>query len=211
MGQTQSIAQLSGKVNTGGRLSSSAAVNYAKTASVDSSQPGYTMSYSYDRELASNIAGNAGGCGMVKALNSGGQDGGEPPFGLGATAAIVALVLMPVAVLTVMRMRAPVQRRKHQRFQINSDVRISVGDRELVGSVSSLSLGGVQVNTSALLQDGGLITLAISSPDGQERVEVAGRVVWSEANKAYGVAFDQAPQSALERFADWTKNLKRAA
>jgi hypothetical protein len=108
-------------------------------------------------------------------------------------------------------MRAPVSRRKHERFKIDSDVRISVGDRELVGSISSISLGGVQVNTSALLQDGGLVSLSISSPDGGEKVEVAGRVVWSAAHKAYGVAFDRTPQSVLSRISDWTKNLQKAS
>ena len=150
---------------------------------------------------------------MVKALGHGGSGGdGEPPFGSGGGAlAIVGLIFLPVLVLFGLRMRAPEQRRKHERFKINSDVRISVGDRELVGNISSLSLGGVQVNTTALLQDGGLISMCISSPDGSEKVEVAGRVVWSEANKAYGVAFDKAPQSVLSRFCDWTANLKRDA
>jgi hypothetical protein len=53
--------------------------------------------------------------------------------------------------------------------------------------------------------------MAISSPDGGEKVEVAGRIVWSEANKAYGVAFAKAPQSALSRIADWTRNLQKAS
>jgi hypothetical protein len=111
----------------------------------------------------------------------------------------------------MLRMQAPENRRRYERFKINSDVRISVGDRELIGSISSLSLGGAQVNTTALLQDGGLVTLSISSPTGDEKVEVAGRVVWSAANKAYGVAFDQAPQSVLSRIADWTYGLKRTS
>ena len=211
LGQTQAIAQLNGKVSSAGRLNSASAVSYAKTASVDSTQPAYNFNYNGDRQLASNVAGNAGGCGMVHKLQDSGGGGGEPPFGLGAAAGVVAIVLLPLVILLGVRMRAPEQRRKHERFQINSDVRISVGDRELVGSVSSLSLGGAQVNTSALLQDGGLITLSISSPDGLEKVEVAGRVVWSAANKAYGVAFEEAPQSALARMADWTRNLKKAS
>ncbi len=204
LAQTVAITQLNGKVSSGGRLNSNNAVNYSKTASVDTSQPVYTMSYQADRELASNIAGG-GGCGTVNAL----AENGEPPFGTASV--VVVLLLLPVAILLSVRMRDPKNRRMHERFAINSDVRISVGDRELVGSVSSLSLGGAQVNTSALLQDGGLVTLCISSPDGQEKVEVAGRVVWSAANKAYGVAFEKAPQSVLSRLTDWTANLKRAA
>ncbi len=112
---------------------------------------------------------------------------------------VIGLILAPLALLAVLRLRAPSNRRKHERFKINSDVRISVGDKELVGNISTISLGGAQINTAALLQDGGLITMQISSPDGGEKVEVAGRVVWSEANKAYGVAFNSAPQSVLSR------------
>lgn len=210
MGQTSQISQLQGKVNTSGRLNSSGSVSYAKAAAVDTTQPSYAMSYGNDRQLASSIAG-AGGCGLVKAFDKGDGTGGsgEPPFG--ATASVVVLLLLPIAILLMLRMQAPENRRRYERFKINSDVRISVGDRELIGSISSLSLGGAQVNTTALLQDGGLVTLSISSPTGDEKVEVAGRVVWSAANKAYGVAFDQAPQSVLSRIADWTYGLKRAS
>lgn len=200
-GNISTVNQLSGKVTTGGRLNSSSAVAYAKTADVDTSQPPYSIDYQ-DRNLASSIV-SGGGCGTVRALGD-----GAPPIGPAAIA--VGLVLLPLIVLIALRIRAPSNRRRHERFKINSDVRISVGDRELVGSISTISLGGVQVNTSALLQDGGLVTLAISSPDGGEKVEVAGRVVWSEANKAYGVAFDKTPQSVLSRIADWTRGLSRA-
>lgn len=203
MTQNAAVSQLNGKVSTAARLNSQTAVSYAKTAAVDSSQPAYTLNYQADRELASSIAGG-GGCGTVSKM-----DGGGTPWG--SAGAVVLLVLAPIAVLLVMRMRAPVSRRKHERFKINSDVRISVGDKELVGNISTISLGGAQINTAALLQDGGLISLTISSPDGGEKVEVAGRVVWSEANKAYGVAFNEAPQTVLSRIADWTRGLQKAA
>lgn len=202
LSQYSNVTQLKNQVTTSGRLNSGAAVAYSKSVSVDSSQPSYTLNYS-GRELASNIAGG-GGCGTVRALSD-----TQPPFG--SAGAVVLLLLAPVLVLIVMRLRAPSQRRKHERFKINSDVRINVGGREMVGSISSISLGGVQVNTNALLQDGGLVTMSIASPDGGEKVEVSGRIVWSEANKAYGVAFAKTPQTVLSRIADWTKNLQKAS
>ncbi|HMN68800.1 MAG TPA: S8 family serine peptidase, partial [Bdellovibrionales bacterium] len=180
LGTIAGVSELSGKVASSGRLNTSASVAYSKTAAIRTTQPGYSLSYSADRELASSMAGG-GGCGTVRALSQ-----GEPPFGSGGT--VVLLLLTPIVALVIMRLRSPASRRKHERFKINSDVRITVGDRELVGSVSSISLGGAQINTAALLQDGGLVTMSISSPSGEEKIEVAGRVVWSEANKAYGVA-----------------------
>ncbi len=205
MGETTTVAQLNGKVQTNGRLDSFGAVAYAKVATVSATQPAYSANFG-DRDLASSMAGGAG-CGLVHKLNQ----GGGPPIGGGTALLVLALTVLPIAVLLVLRRQSPENRRQYERFNINSDVRISVGDRELVGSISSLSLGGVQLNTSALLQDGGLVSMSISSPDGQERVEVAGRVVWSDANKSYGVAFDHAPQSVLSRLSDWTQSLKRAA
>ena len=121
----------------------------------------------------------------------------------------IGLLLLPLVAYAIRGVLYPQSRRRHERYKIDSEVRISVGDRELVGSVSSISLGGAQVNTAALLEDGGMVTMLIESPDGSEKIEVGGRVVWSEANKAYGVAFDQAPQSALQRITDWTRNLQK--
>jgi hypothetical protein len=206
LNQFSSVSQLQGKVATAGRLNTSASVTYSKTAAVDTTQPAYSIVYQADRELASSMAGG-GGCGTVYKLGS--EAPNEPPFG--SAGAVVALLLAPIIALVVMRLRTPANRRKHERFKIDSDVRINVGGRELVGSVSTISLGGAQVNTDQLLQDGGLITLTIASPTGEEKVEVQGRVVWSEANKAYGVAFDSAPQSVLSRIADWTRGLQKAS
>lgn len=203
LSQYTSVSQLNGQVITAGRLNSQNSVNFSKTAAVDSAQPPYTLVYGSDRDLASQVAGG-GGCGTVKALGD-----KQPPFG--SAGAVVLLLLAPVFVLIVMRMRAPANRRRHERFKINSDVRISVGGREMVGSISSIGLGGVQINTSALLQDGGLVTMAIASPDGGEKIEVTGRIVWSEANKSYGVAFAKAPQNVLSRIADWTRALQKAS
>ncbi len=204
LSQYSSIAQLAGKVYTNGRLNSASAVGYSKVASVDSTQPGYSVSYLADRSVASNGA-TASGCGLVRKMSGGGSGG------MAGGLIVLSMILAPLAYLIFLRVRAPQNRRQHERFKINSDVRISVGDRELVGSVSSISTGGVCLNTSAVLQDGGLVSLTISSPDGQDRVEVAGRVVWSESKKAYGVAFDQAPDSAVSRIQNWTRKLQRAA
>src|SRR5262249_22001093 len=119
--------------------------------------------------------------------------------------------MAPLAYLMYRRVRNPANRRRFERFNIKSEVRINVGDKELIGSVSSISLGGARVDTNALLQDGGLVTLSIASPDGSEKVDVEGRMVWSEANKAYGVAFNDAAESALSRISNWTKALQRAS
>lgn len=204
MGQIQAFSQLSHKVVTSGKLSSYDAVTAASSSSVDSGQPGYKVSYlSAARGPA---AEGMAGCGMVRKLGAGASDNAKSLMQIFVT---LSLLLLPLVAYQARKMIRPESRRRHDRYKIDSEVRISVGDRELVGSVSSISLGGAQINTAALLEDGGMITMLIEAPDGSERIEVGGRVVWSEANKAYGVAFDQAPQSVLHRITDWTRSLQK--
>lgn len=205
LNETQFYSQLHGRVLTSGKLDTYSAVSAAAGASVASTQPSYNVSYvSIDRGLASQ---EMAGCGMVRKMGSMASNSTKPLAQIFIT---LALLLLPLVAYQARKMLQPKSRRRHDRYKIDSEVRISVGDRELVGSVSSISLGGAQVNTSALLEDGGMVTMLIESPDGTERVEVAGRVVWSEANKAYGVAFDHAPQSVLHRITDWTRGLQKS-
>jgi hypothetical protein len=204
LNQTTQVSGLTNKVASQGKLNTVNAINAASLAAVDSSQPVYTMTYQPDRTLASNLAG--GGCGMVSKMDGGGPSDG----GWGTMAVTFVLVMAPLAYLAYRHINTPYNRRRFERFRIQSDVRINVGDKELVGSISSISLGGAQIDTTALLQDGGLITLSIASPNGKDSVEVQGRVVWSEANKSYGVAFSDASQGVLSSITNWTKALQRA-
>lgn len=204
--QTHYYNQLNGLVQTSGKLDVAASLAAASGAQVESSQPSYKVNYlAKDRELASAMAG----CGTVRKMGGGSGGALTTPRSLAQIFVTLGLLLLPLVAYQLRRVLRPRSRRRFERYKIDSEVRISVGDKELVGSVSSISLGGAQVNTSALLEDGGMITMLIESPDGSERVEVAGRVVWSEANKAYGVAFDHAPQSVLHRITDWTRGLQK--
>lgn len=221
--QTQYQSVLEGKVYTKGRLHPSNSIAAAAGASVDSTQPDYSTSYSGNRELASSIAGG-GGCGMVSTLYSqyqnkfNGRGGGGTP-GSGGTGVlstwyvlfVLAVILAPVLLTLHLRRRNPVNKRRHERFNINSDVRVNVGGKELIGSVSTISLGGVQLNTDELLENGGIITMTIQSPTGEDQVQVKGQIVWREEKKAYGVAFQDAPLSALDRISAWTQALKKAS
>ena len=108
-------------------------------------------------------------------------------------------------ILRIRRKRILDNRRQFPRYNIESEVKINVGGRQLVGQVSSLSLGGARIDTEALLEDGGVVTLSIESPDGKQQIQVEGRVVWSEEKKAYGVQFCDAKDDALAAIGGWTK------
>lgn len=206
------LSQLSLKVSSNGRLDPTATLSKTSSASVDTTQPGYDFS-NEDRELASALS-SGGGCGMVAKVYDEIRRGGP---GAGSHAptwyvlGFLILLLSPVFIASYLRQRDPVTRRQHERFNIETDVRVRVGNKELVGSISTISMGGVCLNTNALLESGGLVSMSITSPDGNETISVEGRVVWSDAQQAYGVQFDGARQSVLEKISGWTEALTKAS
>lgn len=206
-GANNSVSALAGKTTTQGRVNANASIVAAKAAALSTVQPSYDAA-AYARSLASveTTTTTTTGCGTVseRVLD---REGGED-FGGSATALLVAVLLAPVAFGLALRARHTGRdARRHDRFQISSQVRMKVGDRELTGSISSISLGGAQVNADALLEAGGLVSMRIAAPDGSGEVEVQGKVVWSEENKRYGVAFSKAEAGTLAAIRRWTAGL----
>ena len=85
---------------------------------------------------------------------------------------------------------------------------MSVGGRELVGKVNSISQGGVRVNAEELIEKGSIVTLCITGPDGNETVQVEGNIVWSEESQECGIQFAE-NKMAQATVAGWTKGLKK--
>jgi subtilisin family serine protease len=209
------VASLMGKVSTSARVNALTLINQAKAqSSASASQPDYSPVYlaASDRSTASETP--KAGCGLISAavMRGPGQAGPLTPAGV-----LAGLMLLPVILWAVLRQRAlakaaadPVNRRRYERFRMDSDIRVMVGDRELVGSLKTISLGGASFSADEALEKGGIITMKISSPDGKEMVEVQGQVMWNEANQAYGVQFAGAEQGTLSTIQQWTKSLMKA-
>lgn len=221
LAKATAVSNLLGKVSTSARINSYNLIVEAKAqASVQASQPDYTPVYQADaRGVASEATPPGASCGLVSTavLTGPGKTGGNGMNGAGVMA---GLFLLPVIVWTVLRQRAkekemaaaaadPAGRRKFERFKMDSDIRVMVGDRELVGSLKTISLGGASFSADEALEKGGIITMKISSPDGRDMVEVSGQVVWNEANQAYGVQFAGAQQSTLAMIQKWTAGLMK--
>lgn len=205
------IASLQTKTVTKSRLNAYNTVVASKTAVGETDQPTYTAAA---RAPASD-EGGAAGCGLVKKL----MDDASGPGGPSRNLAFFGLLLVfaaPVVIALAMRRKTGKSRRRFPRYQISSEVRMSVGGRELTGQVSSISMGGVQVatdsaNPDAWLENGGVVSMTIKSPDGKEEISVAGKVVWSEEKKRYGVAFQGADTSVLNSIGRWTASLLKAS
>ncbi|WP_413582027.1 S8 family serine peptidase [Bdellovibrio sp. HCB288] len=203
------VSGLANFVATGARVDSGQLIQAVQASHGEqASQPAFDVSRFPASEGA---AGAAGGCGTITtAINNGpGAGGANPTAGV-----VLGLMMIPMAVWFILRQRAmesdPRNKRRHERFKMQSQIKVMVGDRELVGSMNTISQGGLSFNTDQALEKGGIVTMRIASPDGNEIIEVQGQVVWSEANQSYGVQFANAKQGTLAMIQQWTSNLVRS-
>lgn len=200
------ISALANRTTTKERMYIPSALNLAKTTSASSTQPSFDVS-AYRAPASDGETTAVPACGLVKAIADA-RDGGEPPFKNLAFFGVLMVLISPLFVAVALRNRPTGrEKRRFERFEISSSVTMKIGDRELTGLVSSISQGGVQVDTDAWIQNGGIITMSIASPDGKESIQVQGQVVWSEEQKRYGVAFSNAETSIRSAIARWTAGL----
>lgn len=206
----QPISSLVGKTWTRARLNAYQALTYGKMVSVDPTLPAYDKAALRAPSSTAAPESEMGGCGLVKAVHDARHGNLSGPQKNMAFFALLLLVMAPVLLSVFLRQRSGKGQRRFTRYQIASSVRLQMGDRELVGQVSTISLGGVQLNTDAWLEKGGVVKMSICSPDGRDEIEVEGKIVWSEEQKRYGVAFANAGDSTLSAISRWTQSLLKA-
>ncbi len=210
MATAQTFGNLSGKVLSAARINAYNLIANAKSnVSTLASQPSYSPKYQDDRGVASagSSSGGGAGCGLVSTALTQIPRGGSPGASAGA---VIFLISLPVLLWWALRQRKPKNQRRHDRFMMDTDIRIKVGDRELVAHMNTISMGGASFNADAALDKGGEVSMKIKGPDGQE-IEIAGRIVWNEQNKAYGVQFSNAKEGVLSSIQDWTSKLVKSA
>ncbi|MFN7903638.1 MAG: S8 family serine peptidase [Pseudobdellovibrionaceae bacterium] len=209
--QSGTISQLNNKVKDSKRVDGQGTIVYAKTqSSTVSAQPGYTPVYSAEssRSPASeDSVGNAAGCGtIVKSLMN--RSSLNDPT---KVSVFFGLLLLPVLVWYFLASRSPVSRRRYDRYKLESEIKLRVGDRELTGVMKTISLGGMSFDAQEILEKGGVLRVQIKSPAGNDVYEVEGQIVWSSETNSYGVQFKEAEESFLRSVQQWTKNLIRAS
>lgn len=215
------IGTLTNKIKSGSRIDTYSFISQIKSnPSSAASQPDYKPVYAAERSLASEAAPapsskSRGGCGSVSALSGAGggagSGGGGGPMGVGESILLVML-LAPFMIYTYLRAKAqqPVYMRQHERFMMDSDIKVKFGDRELVGHMKTISLGGLSFNADEMLEKGGSVMIKIKGPDGKE-LDVEGRVVWSESNQSYGVKFEEQRNTLQEVITGWTSKLVKSS
>lgn len=207
LGSATAFSALASKVSSGSRVNSYQTILAAKAqTSTSAYQPSY-VAINNSRAPASSGGGGGGkgGCGTVMDISGGGGGG----FGSTQGLLVAVMLMLPLVVWSAVRFSAP-QRRKFERFVMSSAITVKANGREIVGHLNTISVGGASFEADALLEKGGVVTMQISSPDGKEQVQVEGRVVWSEAQSAYGVQFSEAKDSVVSRIRAWTASLVKA-
>ncbi|MFN7455400.1 MAG: S8 family serine peptidase [Pseudobdellovibrionaceae bacterium] len=183
--------------------------NSVVAAKAEVSTAAYAPSYfaSNNSRAPASESSAKGGCGTVGPVGSLPSGGGFPP---GMAPALI-LSLLPVLVYFVIRARAKKSnRRQFERFVMKSDMRIRIGDKELVGHMQTISVGGLSFEADTLLEKGGVVTMQIASPDGAEQIQVQGHIVWNEENHKYGVQFDNVREGVADSIRHWTKRLAKS-
>ncbi len=200
------IPALSAYVSSNGRVNTSNLVGAAlgsAGSNISSFQPNYAAQYRTPAsDTTSGTSTSVGGCGLItNVIHQGpGRCGSNPTGGV-----VGGLMLLPMIVWFALRRRSHKDHRSHERFHLNSEIRVKMGDREIVGSMRSISLGGVSFSTDQALENGGIVTMQIASPDGRERIEVQGQIVWNSSNQAYGVKFANARKGTLAMIQQWVQ------
>jgi len=213
---SDSVSQLVNKIQQGYRAQALSSLLSAQgqLGIQAAAQPGYVPNKPAGERAPASEQAQMGGCGLVSSsiMNQWRQNPSGPSTGSAQNWLLFAgFSLLPLMVWQALRMKSlyvdPQSRRRHERFVMNSEIKVKLGDRELTGHMSTISMGGLSFKADTLLEQGGLVTLQISSPNGQEQIEVEGRIVWSEENKAYGVQF----ANEKSEIGSWSKHLSKAS
>lgn len=211
MATVNPVSSLSTKIFTSGRVNAYNSIVEAKNeTTVQAIQPSYVANAPAGIR-APAASETKGGCGTVATTGASQLIPGSGPRALSSLLLTLAFALPLMAWITLrVREQQKLGRRKHDRFIMNSEIKVRFGDRELSCQMKTISEGGLSFNADQMLEKGGVVTMMITGPDGSQQIQVQGHVVWNEQNQAYGVAFDEAKEGALSAIRGWSSSLIRA-
>lgn len=221
LSSVNSFSSLAGKVSTSGRVNALSATQAAIAQSGASSyNPVYSPVYKSERGVASDApaeGGAGGGCGLVKALGSGGSSyfsngndgGGGFGGGLGNMAVVFMMILLPVILALGLGKKTPaeanmIQRRQFARYNLAKDIVLKIGDQVISTASDTLSLGGLSFTGALQVNKGEKIKVKINGLD----QEMDGEVVWCAKDQSYGVKFLNVTDQLKDHFSSWTVGLQ---
>lgn len=220
MGQTNKFSNLNYANNTSGRVNALKIINEAiAKKGLAAYQPDYTVAAYQERDLASestSSGGSAGGCGTVavlaKGLANGGGSGPTNPW----TGVIVGLLMLaPLMIWLQIRQAAKNtessddgrNRRKFQRYELQTSVDVQIGGVTHKAQTASISLGGLSLNSDQDIEKDQMVVLRLKGANGED-IELKGKVVWSTETHSYGVQFSEESEALRESLKNMEGSLK---
>jgi thermitase len=211
LGTVDVKSELSGKVQTSGRVNVLTAVNSAiSNAGTAAWTPAYEPVYKVESRSVASDAGSdssGGGCGLVKVIKT---TAGNSEFllkdslkDLIQNLAVFFLILLPILVAQKLKNKKPIKnyKRKYNRFNIAKEMQIKVND-ETVDLVSdSVSAGGISFTKNMKIETGQKIKVCI------DQQEVEGEIVWSKQDNSYGVKFTEVTDAIKKQIEMMTMGL----
>ncbi len=203
LSSVDSVAILSSRTQTSGRVNALKAVQSAKSnATTQSWSPSYSPSYKIDsRSVASESAAPASGCGLVKAVGGFGDSGPMGPGGLFNIGLIFVVMMVPLLTAMLMRRKkstlvdSPANRRQYERFAVVREIAIKVGDHVIQAASQSLSIGGLSFSDQTKFEMGQKIKVQLD----KNGDEVDAEIVWCSKSNSYGVKFTEVTETLRTR------------
>lgn len=201
--------KLDNKVMNNGRMNAKVTVQTTQSTSVNSYSPSYDAT-AYDVS-ARGPSSTAAGCGLVeKVYTDYEKDQNNPNTESSPLSILITILVLMVPAVVALTLRQNTKyQRKYDRYFLGSAVQIQSGQKEYLGSVGTISLGGLSFNSDAILKLGNSLELSIASPAGNEQLNVKGQVVWMSNNNSYGVKFSNIAEETLIKITEWTKGLNK--
>jgi CheY-like chemotaxis protein len=95
------------------------------------------------------------------------------------------------------------ERRRYFRQPVKMMVKVVLGDKELKGTSTNISEGGIALFLHEALPKGAAPHLKFSLPDSRLDMEVEAEVAWADLKGRVGLRFHNVPQSSQEQLERW--------
>ena len=203
--QSQKTVDLQGKVSSESIIDSEGSLMFLK--SVDLSR--YAPKLPIRSINADDESPALGGCATVgRVLKDHNQK--TPRNSSPVVPLVLLIVLSPMGLILFLKIRSQRQmeeRRKYRRYMVDVGAQVCIGGDFVQGRLNSLSMGGVELETSLQLEKETVISLKIQGST--ELVQA--RVVWCGANQHYGLEFCGKTQELFPSLRSWFRILQLSA
>lgn len=202
-----SNSYLQGKIKNNKMINPMALIQLAQqNIETPNFQAQYVPDYNGTTDLSSTSSESrtkSAGCGTIASMST--QNFFDSLFGNGGSGfGFLLLSLLPLGLWFALKKysnQPDSYHRKHPRFKVNSEIEVDINGKKMKAQMNTIALGGMGFKANEALDKGGIIKMKVMSPEGEEVVEIEGKIVWAEdQSHQYGVQFKDIQEGLLRSF-----------